>query len=153
MEIFKVCLIGNAGVGKTSIIHSFIHRKFTDKLPPTTGFETLDVIVKFKLHPAYPKSIERQVKLWICDTAGEESESGLSRSYFRGASAILVVCSYDDDISLENFTDLVHAANNHCSKDKLDKEYVRIYNVFNKTDLIPAEEDSDVLEQKYWNFP
>ena len=44
--IFKVCLIGSQGVGKTSMIHTLKDGKYSQTVP-TIGFETIDVIVPF----------------------------------------------------------------------------------------------------------
>ena len=46
IPIFKVCVIGNGNVGKTTLIHTLRDKKFSQTLP-TIGFETVDVEVPF----------------------------------------------------------------------------------------------------------
>ena len=93
-------MIGDAGVGKTSMIHCLKDGKFSTHVP-TTGFETIDVVV-----PVTKSNGETiRVKLRLCDTAGQESVTGLSKSYFRGASGIIIVCSEDSLESMQNWED------------------------------------------------
>ena len=95
-----MCLVGPESVGKTTLIHSLKDGKFNTHIP-TTGFETIDVIVPFTSNAGD----EKKVKLRLCDTAGQESSTGLSKSYFRGASAILIVCAEDSLESIQNWDD------------------------------------------------
>jgi len=79
---FKLVLLGDAAVGKSSILMRFLQNKFTDGIETTVGaaFST--------------KTIEtrtRQVKFEIWDTAGQERFKSLAPMYYRGASSAMVV--------------------------------------------------------------
>mmetsp|Transcript_6955 Transcript_6955/g.14419 ORF Transcript_6955/g.14419 Transcript_6955/m.14419 type:complete len:210 (+) Transcript_6955:1394-2023(+) len=80
-EQFKILLIGDSGVGKSSILLRFTEDAF-DELPPTIG-------VDFKV-----KSMRvdgKQVKLTIWDTAGQERFRTLTSAYYRGAHGVVLV--------------------------------------------------------------
>ncbi|KAL3649650.1 Ras-related protein RABC2a [Castilleja foliolosa] len=90
---FKVLLIGDSGVGKSSFLLSFISNSSHD-LSPTIG-------VDFKI-----KLINRggkRLKLTIWDTAGQERFRTLTSSYYRGAHGIILVY---DVTRRESFTNL-----------------------------------------------
>ena len=75
--LFKILLVGDANVGKTSLLSRFIGEGFVESYKATIG-------VDFRI-----KSLEidqRRVKLQIWDTAGQERFAPLVSSYFRGGS-------------------------------------------------------------------
>lgn len=90
--IFKVILIGNAGTGKTSLIHRFVNKVFADKYICTIG---VDFFMKtFEID----KTI---IKLQIWDTAGMEKYKTIAASYFRGSHAAFVVFDLTDRSSFD----------------------------------------------------
>ncbi|XP_041457606.1 ras-related protein Rab-30-like [Lytechinus pictus] len=92
--LFKVVLIGNAGVGKTCLV-----RRFTQGLfPPGQG---ATIGVDFMI-----KTIEiggEKVKLQIWDTAGQERFRSITQSYYHSADALVLVF---DVTSKESFNAL-----------------------------------------------
>ena len=72
----KITIIGNTGVGKTSIITQF-HKKNTDSISSTIGAE-------YTCHV----SEENNIALEIWDTAGQERFRSMITSYFRNAHAL-----------------------------------------------------------------
>lgn len=93
---FKVLLIGDSGVGKSSLLLSFISncQQFPRDLSPTIGVD-----FKIKLLTTAGK----RLKLTIWDTAGQERFGSLISSYYRGAHAIILVY---DVTRRETFTSL-----------------------------------------------
>ena len=80
--IFKVLLIGNSDVGKSSLILRYVDQIWNDVFVPTIG-------VDFKV-----KSLEiekKSIKLQIWDTAGQERFRNVISSYFKGAHGILLI--------------------------------------------------------------
>ena len=79
---YKLLLIGESNVGKTSIILRYTENEF-DK----TGISTCGVDVKCK----YVSLDNTKIRLDIWDTAGEERFRGLAKNYFRGAHGFILV--------------------------------------------------------------
>ena len=83
-HIFKILLIGDSGVGKTSLLNSFVKGTFEEHTKNTVG---VDLKIKtFVLQ-------NHTVKLSIWDTAGQERFRTLTSAYYRGAHGI--ICAYD----------------------------------------------------------
>ncbi|XP_071512363.1 ras-related protein Rab-30 isoform X1 [Panulirus ornatus] len=80
--LFKVVLIGNAGVGKTCLV-----RRFTQGLFPPGQGATIGVDFMIKT-----VEIEgEKIKLQIWDTAGQERFRSITQSYYRSAHALILV--------------------------------------------------------------
>jgi small GTP-binding protein len=88
---FKVILLGDASVGKTSIARRHANGTFEFKMLSTVGVDHLISTVNVQ---------GRQVKLLLWDTAGQEEFSSLVPMYARGAQVCIIVGSIVDLTSL-----------------------------------------------------
>ena len=91
--IFKVLLLGNSDVGKSSLILRYVDQTWSDTFVPTIG-------VDFKV-----KSLEvenKQIKMQIWDTAGQERFRNVISSYFRGSHGIFVIYDITNRDSFKN---------------------------------------------------
>jgi len=79
---FKVLLVGDSGVGKSSLLLRFATGEFEDDLQATIGVDFKSKIVTVGTE---------KVKLTIWDTAGQERFRTLTSSYYRGAHGIVYV--------------------------------------------------------------
>ena len=99
VESCKVVLLGESGVGKTSIITMFMDNEFTEDQQTTTGatFST-----KSLTYDKYHKEISFEI--W--DTAGQEKYRSLAKMFYKDATiAILVydITRYDSFEQLRDF--------------------------------------------------
>ncbi|KAL5534815.1 hypothetical protein ACEPAG_1279 [Sanghuangporus baumii] len=85
MRTIKLVIIGDSGVGKTSLRNQYINGKFSTGYRATIG---TDFITKTLPHYQNP---DESVTLQIWDTAGQERFSSLSTAFFRGADAALLM--------------------------------------------------------------
>ena len=92
--IFKVLLIGNSGVGKSSLFLRFVDDIWEDNFVPTIG-------VDFKIKTLIIE--EKKIKLQIWDTAGQDRFRTIVSSYYRGAHGILLIFDLTD---IESFKSL-----------------------------------------------
>jgi Ras-related protein Rab-18 len=81
--LFKILLIGDSGVGKSSILLRFTEDEFEEDFPCTIGVD-----FKTKMIDFYNK---KKINLTIWDTAGQEKFRSLTSSYYRGTHGIILV--------------------------------------------------------------
>jgi len=80
--LFKYIIIGDTGVGKSCLLLQFTDKRFQPVHDLTIGVEFGARMVAIE---------NKQVKLQIWDTAGQESFRSITRSYYRGAAGALLV--------------------------------------------------------------
>eukprot|EP01083_Nonionella_stella_P089463 249615_1 len=95
--LFKLVLIGDSGVGKTSLLYQYCgpedclrwHRRQTSTIGVDFQIKTIDLNGK-------------RIKLQIWDTAGQERFRTITPSYYRGAHGILLVYDIANTQSFQN---------------------------------------------------
>jgi small GTP-binding protein len=86
----KVCLFGDAAVGKTSVIIRYVKNMFDEKYIATIGTNVYKKVVNV-MHPDTKKPVEFTLMIW--DIIGQKGFRELLRDeYFKGASAAIGVC-------------------------------------------------------------
>ena len=80
----KVVLVGETGVGKTSIIHRYLYNEYDDNRITTSAAEYKNKVLKY---PEYNKSISFDI--W--DTAGQEIYRALAKNFYLNAAIGVLV--------------------------------------------------------------
>ncbi len=91
--LFKLLLIGNSAVGKSSLLLRFSDNIFNESFLPTIG-------VDFKIRTFELSS--KTVKLQIWDTAGQERFKTITSSYYKGAHGIILTYDITDKQSFKD---------------------------------------------------
>ena len=118
--IFKVLLLGNSNVGKSSLFLRFVDDIWNDTFVPTIG-------VDFKIKTF--DIDEKRIKMQIWDTAGQERFKNIIASYYRGAHGILLIYDVTDKDSFKNLSNwLIEIEKNS------NKNVLKVL-IGNKTDL------------------
>ena len=99
-KILKVMVLGDSGVGKTSILNQYVSKAFTNSYKVTLGsdFQIMDL-----------DAVGQKVRLQLWDTAGQEKYRSLSISYYRGSDACVFVFDLTDKLSFQNLDGWVKA--------------------------------------------
>ncbi len=95
----KVCLLGDFGVGKTSLVARFVRSTFSEKYLTTVGVKVDSKEV------ALPG--RDPLKLVVWDIAGRSGLDALGAHYLRGASALLLVADGTRESTLASALNLL----------------------------------------------
>ena len=133
---FKVVLLGEAGVGKTSIIYQFVEQIFDEDLQSSTGSSYSSKILTF--------NNGKKIKLEIWDTAGQERYRALSKLFYSKASAAVLVY----DITKKFTFDEIRNYWIFQLKESAPKDII-ITIAANKADLIEGEEVNEDEARKF----
>jgi len=90
--LLKIVILGDSGVGKTSLMNQYVNKKFSSQYKATIGadFLTKEVMIDDKL-----------VTLQIWDTAGQERFQSLGVAFYRGADACILVYDITSEKSFD----------------------------------------------------
>ncbi len=83
--IYKICVVGNGGVGKTSMVLRYCENAFKESYLMTIGSNFSTKTVELANHP------ELQIKLQLWDLAGQKHFSFVRPPFYRGATGIIYV--------------------------------------------------------------
>ena len=106
---FKVILLGDSSVGKTSIFTRFLEGKFDENYKCTIGTE-------YKLHSIYP-DLNTEVNLHVWDTAGSEKYKSITKQYYRDAHGIILIYDIANRKSFNNLNNWIEDIKNNSIKD------------------------------------
>jgi small GTP-binding protein len=96
----KICMIGDWGVGKTSLIRKFVLDQFDDKYIATFGTKVTKKRIKFK--KGDDQIIDMNLMIW--DIMGQKEFKKIQLNAYRGTHAALVVCDITRKDTLNNLT-------------------------------------------------
>ena len=138
IESFKVVLVGESGVGKTSIITQFIDQTFQEDQQSTTGgtFSTKSVICDGG----------KILKFEIWDTAGQERYRALTKMFYKDANAAVLVFDITRKDSFEELQNYWAQQIKECSPPNIILAVAA-----NKSDLINKEAVDEEQSRKFAN--
>ncbi len=92
-QFLKIVILGDSGVGKTTLLQLYVTQKATTMSKPTIGadFQKKEIMVD-----------NQQVNLQIWDTAGQEKFQSLGYAFYRGADSCALVFDLTNHKSFEN---------------------------------------------------
>ena len=130
----KMILLGESGVGKTSIISRYVHDNFNPNIPLSTSMCFVTKIIKKN---------NRKIKLNIWDTIGQERFRSISKIFLKDTRIVVLVYSI---ISEDSFNNLEYWLNLY--KDNLDNGTI-LGIAANKIDLKDQQEVSDDVGMEF----
>lgn len=122
--MFKITVIGDGGVGKTSLIKKYTKGEFQDDYISTIGaqFSIYDEIID-----------GNECKLFFWDIAGQDDFASLREDFYQDSKAVIIVFSLEDnDLGKESFkhvTDWYNEIMKHCGE-------IPVILFANKVDLV-----------------
>ena len=127
----KIVLIGDSGVGKTSLLYRFIEGKFINSRLCTICADFKTKLIKID------ESTIAKVTIW--DTAGQEKYKAITRNYYKDAHGIILIYDVTNKSSFKNLPAWLNDINNNNNLG----EDISIILVGNKTDLPFREVSSE----------
>ena len=125
----KICLFGDFGVGKTSLIRQFVECQFSDEYLSTVG-----VKISRKSVDVYKKDLHngQNLQLIIWDIEGSNKFKAVAQNYFQGSKGAVIVGDVTQPETLNHLQEHIQtflAVN--------PKSYIVV--ALNKSDMIAAE--------------
>ena len=121
--VFKILLLGDGGVGKTSLLLRFIDNTFDPDYKSTIGVQFMTRVVRFD---------NKYVKLIIWDIAGQSKHATYRHLYYKAANGIILVYDITRDSTFQNLSRWLQDAKTSIGTD------LKIAVLGNKMDLVES---------------
>ena len=125
---FKIIIVGDSGVGKSSLLKRAVQNRFDGSYQATIGFEFL--LMHFKVN-------DLKLKLQIWDTCGQEMYRSLVQGFYRNTSLALIVYDVNQKKTYDALDIWLKDIRQHTEQE------LPIFIAGNKSDLekvVPSEE-------------
>lgn len=132
----KMCMIGDFGVGKTSLIRRFVDRQFSDQYLSTVGVKISSKNVELE---GVKHRDNVTAKLLIWDLEGHTKFKGIAPNYLQGASGVLIVADVSRSETVERISEHIQLFSSVNPKGS-------IIVALNKVDLIDEEKLALLVE-------
>lgn len=134
--IFKIVVLGDSGVGKSSFIHQLNNE---GNIHNCVRGSTIGV--DFTTY--YTNVHDKKIKLQIWDTAGQEQFRSITKSYFRNVTGALVFFDISNKQSYENVKGWLTDLNDNGVDD------IAIFCIANKSDSITSPSYNTLYDNVY----
>lgn len=134
----KLCLVGDSGVGKTSLVRRYVLDMFDDAYIQTLGAK---VTKKTILVPVHNPGAPLEVVMTIWDVMGNTGfRELLKESYFFGCQGILAVCDVTQKVTLEGLDGWIDRAWDIAGD-------IPVHVLVNKVDLTEANPERSAVDE------
>lgn len=130
--IWKIIVGGQGGVGKTSLLHRYLHNEFLEDMKMTIGCQ---------FHTQILHRQERHINLVMWDLGGQDRFRFVQGKYMRGAAGAFVLFDMSDDITFENVNHWIDLLRENASPN------IPIVLTGTKMDLVD-QETQDAIQEK-----
>ena len=109
---YKILIVGESNVGKSSLMNSYVYDMSISQLPPTVGIDNKKKYIN-----------KENISLQIYDTGGQDKFRSIVNSYYNSSDVIIFTFAMDNLKSLQELDDywIPH------SKDMIEKYHINPY--------------------------
>ena len=126
---FKLILIGDTSVGKTSLMYKYTKNEFPEQFQSTIGIDTIFKNITYKGF---------KINVRIYDTAGQEKYRSIIKNYFKGSNGVFVFFDLTNKKSFDNLNSWIKDID-----ENIDNKDYKFLILGNKNDLINIHQVSD----------
>lgn len=132
--IYKYVVIGEAGVGKTSLVRQYVYNDYADNYNTTIGvdFSCKSIAVEDKL-----------IRIQIWDTAGQEAFRSIINTYYRNTIGVVIVV---DDSTEDQIENIEYWKNEYWKKQIHTQPTIFFMVVLNKIDNFDDNKTYDLIQ-------
>ena len=141
---YKIILLGNSAVGKTSLFKKIITGEFSEKNISTIGMDRRTMQLEVDINDNGTTST-KSFEISLVDTAGQERFRAITKTYFNGADCILLIYDVTNQESFLNVKSWIESIHESIGNHE-DSKYVIVL-IGNKIDLIGVDGKERCVEE------
>ena len=141
---YKIILVGDSTVGKTSLFKKITSGKFMDKNVLTVGRDRKSFDLEITVEEEGTQ-VQKKITIFLEDTAGQEKYKAITKTYFKGSNGVLLLYNICDKKSFINLRSWLDMAKENIGNYE-DNKYL-VFLIGTKLDV--AEQDDTKREVTY----
>ena len=141
---YKIIIIGDMSVGKTSITVRYTKKEYNENNLSTIG---TDIYYKYISDDQHKNNI----KVKIIDTAGQERYRTLVASYYKNAEGVLIVYSVDPNERERSIEGILVWLNSLIQNGDNNVKNIPLFIVANKIDLLSDKNTKEGIHNEFLN--
>ena len=142
---YKIILLGNSAVGKTSLFKKIVTGEFSEKNISTIGMDRRTIQLEAEI-TENGQTTTKPFEISLVDTAGQERFRAITKTYFNGADCILLIYDVTNQDSFTNVKSWIESIHESIGDHK-ESKYV-IFLIGNKIDLIGVDGRERCVDEK-----
>ena len=142
---YKIILIGNSAVGKTSIFKKISSGTFTDRNISTIGMDKRTLSFKDIEIEINDQKLKEEFNIILYDTAGQERYRAITKNYFQGSDIVFILYDITSKKTFEDVESWLDSLSDTLSSWKTAKYLITLFG--NKLDIVTSEEKPREVEE------
>ena len=142
---YKIILVGDSTVGKTTLFKKIISGQFAEKNISTIGMDKRKFDLEIKVEEN-GKEVQKKISIVLEDTAGQERYHALTKTYFQGAHGILLLYNITNKKTFENLNKWLQLINENANTSGKNKEPL-IFLMGTKSDIAEKSPEKRQVEE------
>ena len=141
---YKLMLLGDTSVGKTCLFKKITTGSYNDKNVSTIGIDRRTIKVQCDLEENEVKAT-KNVIITLTDTAGQERFKALTKAYYRGSDAAVLIYDITERKTFDHLKEWIESIRNSASSINFNSNYI-IFLIGMKIDLIESGKRQRMVE-------
>ena len=115
-ELVKVVLVGDSGVGKSSLLIRFVRDEFVTSTKATVGMDFCSRQLQIDALHASENMVVQNLTVQVWDTAGQEQFRSLSTTYYRKGDGIMILYDARNRESFESIPGWIQSVRDNAAE-------------------------------------
>ena len=144
---YKIIILGDTSVGKTSFFRKITSGVFYEKNITSIGMDKSSILLDINIDENNNKTIKKTFNITLVDTAGQERFKSITKSFYKGADCILLIYDITNKDSFHKISDWISTINDAMGYYRKNSQYIIVV-IGQKADKVENDNYERTVEKE-----